>query len=65
VIVEEIEAQLGVHRRVEDMPGLIADAILDAFWVQPREGSSAATVDQVAQPIGRSRLLAPGIGGLR
>jgi hypothetical protein len=30
-----------VHRRVEDMPGLIADAILDAFWVLPREGSSA------------------------
>jgi hypothetical protein len=37
VIAEEIGAQLGVHRRVEDMPPLIADAILDAFQVQPRE----------------------------
>ena len=38
VIAEEIEAQLGVHRSVEAMPHLIADAILDAFHVQPREG---------------------------
>ena len=38
VIAEEIAAQLGVHRAVEDMPHLIADAILDAFEVQPREG---------------------------
>ena len=30
VIAEEIEAQLGVHRSVEAMPHLIADAILDA-----------------------------------
>ena len=37
VIAEEIAAQLGVHRSVEDMPPLIADAILDAFRVQPRE----------------------------
>jgi hypothetical protein len=36
VIAEEIAAQLGVHRAVEDMP-LIADAVLDAFQVQPRE----------------------------
>jgi len=34
VIAEEIEAQLGAHRQVADMPGLIADAILDAFQVQ-------------------------------
>ncbi len=38
VIAEEIEAQLGVHRRVEDMSPLIADAILDAFTVQRRDG---------------------------
>jgi hypothetical protein len=38
VIAEEIDAQLGVHRRVEDMPPLIADAILDAFVVQIRDG---------------------------
>lgn len=38
VIAEEIEAQLGVHRRIEDMPGLIADAILDAFQVRHRVG---------------------------
>ena len=37
VISEEIEAQLGVHRRMEDMPALIADAILDAFQVQHRD----------------------------
>jgi hypothetical protein len=28
VIAEEIAAQLGVHRAVEDMPPLIADAVL-------------------------------------
>jgi hypothetical protein len=38
VIADEIDAQLGVHRRVEDMPPLIADAILDAFTVQTRDG---------------------------
>jgi hypothetical protein len=59
VISEEIEAQLGVHRQVEDIPGLIADAILDAFWVQPREGSSAATVDHLAQPIWEVTLARP------
>ncbi len=37
VIAEEIAAQLGVHRSTEDMPPLIADAILDAFQVTPRE----------------------------
>jgi hypothetical protein len=37
VIAAEIAAQLGVHRLVKDMPPLIADAILDAFQVQPRE----------------------------
>jgi hypothetical protein len=41
VIAEEIDAQLGVHRRVEDMPPLIADAILDAFTVQTRDGVQA------------------------
>lgn len=38
VIAEEIDAQLGVHRRVEDMSPLIADAVLDAFTVQLRDG---------------------------
>jgi len=37
VIAEEIETQLGVHRSVEAIPHLIADAVLDAFRVQPRE----------------------------
>ncbi|RKS10809.1 hypothetical protein DFP74_6591 [Nocardiopsis sp. Huas11] len=34
VIADEIEAQLGVHRPVGEMPELIADAILDAFRVE-------------------------------
>jgi hypothetical protein len=38
VIAEEIDTQLGVHRRVEDVPPLIADAILDAFTVRTRHG---------------------------
>lgn len=38
VIAEEIDAQTGVHRRVEDMSALIADAVLDAFTVQFRDG---------------------------
>jgi len=38
VIAEEIDAQLGVHRRLEDMSPLIADAVLDAFTVQLRDG---------------------------
>jgi hypothetical protein len=37
VIAEEIAAQMGAHRPVEEMPDLIADAILDTFRVLPRE----------------------------
>ncbi len=33
VIADEIEAQLGIHRPVDDLPPLIADAILDTFCV--------------------------------
>ena len=38
VIAEEIEAQVGVLRPVDQMAPLIADAILDFFEVRTREG---------------------------
>ena len=40
-IANEIEAQLGVHRPVGEMPALIADAILDAFRVERVDRPSA------------------------
>ena len=56
VIAEEIEAQLGAHRQVADMPGLIADAILDAFQVQLIISPLKAARQADVRPIGDTPL---------
>ncbi|WP_186382380.1 hypothetical protein [Amycolatopsis rhizosphaerae] len=38
VIAWEMEAQVGIERRVEAMPGLIADTLLDYFEIRLKPG---------------------------
>lgn len=39
VIAWEVEAQLGVQRPIEEMPGLIADSLLDFFDISLKPGA--------------------------
>lgn len=45
LVAEEISAQLGVKRRVDDMSTLIADAILDVFRIEPLVQQSGTSAD--------------------
>ena len=45
VIAWEIEAQSGVRRRVEDMPPLIADTLLDYFDITLKPGADVSGFD--------------------
>lgn len=38
VVAWELEAQLGVERAVEEIPGHIADTLLDHFDITPKPG---------------------------
>lgn len=42
VIAWEVEAQLGVERRVEEMPPLIADTLLDYFDIALKPGADVS-----------------------
>ena len=45
VIAWEVEAQTGVDRRVEDMPPLIADTLLDYFDIALKPGVDVSGFD--------------------
>jgi hypothetical protein len=45
VIAWEIDAQGGVERRVEDMPPLIADTLLDYFDIALKEDADLSGFD--------------------
>jgi hypothetical protein len=45
VIAWELEAQAGVQRRVEDMPPLIADTLLDYFDITLKPGADFSGLD--------------------
>lgn len=45
VIAWEVEAQTGVQRRVEDMPPLIADTLLDYFDIALKPGADVSGFD--------------------
>ena len=45
VIAWEIEAQVGVRRRVEDMPPLIADTLLDFFDIALKPNADVSDFD--------------------
>lgn len=45
VIAWEIEAQIGVKRRIEDMPPLIADTLLDYFDITLKPDADVSGFD--------------------
>lgn len=45
VIAGEIEAQTGIQRRVEDMPLLIADTLMDYFDIALKPGADVSGPD--------------------
>lgn len=56
VVADEIEAQVGVQRRPEDMAPLIADSLLDHFVIALRPAAGLPAVDWPAEDELRERL---------